>query len=115
MVLKHVSGKSEPKDIVGTIGDRRLMVNLVKRMADLESVQMPRITEETKEHPDDVSTVYAYLKVPERRPDGSVKKHDDFSCSQYQCGAERQFIEWLHSTFPGKYQDYHIGWDPSLI
>lgn len=60
----------------------------------------------------DISTVYAYLTVPDVHPSGGPKFCDVFSCfnGTYQRGKEREFITQLNTDNPGKYSHYHIGW-----
>ena len=60
----------------------------------------------------DISTVYAYLTVPEEYPAGYPKLCDSFSCfnDTYERDAEREFIKQLDAEHPGRYSHYHIGW-----
>lgn len=74
-----------------------------------------KITEATK---DDISTIYAYLTVPEDRGMGTYGPLPRKMCdvwtefnNHYPRNGERKFIAEIDRMNPGKYIAYHIGYD----
>ena len=68
---------------------------------------------ESKRDSGDMSTVFAFFRVPIQKFSNSrIKWCDSWSSFDlnYDRGAEYAFIEKINAANSGKYSHYHIGW-----